>query len=242
MALSALSGSLAPLSPLAPLAQAITNMRSRKSLINPNDTGLKLRLESSNTHQCHAPRQDVTLGATSTDGRYPYLNCALAECKIYCRFLKDLQWIDMTSPSLLRHAPYTAESNGYLRPLLSSPIPSAQRTMARWRLDRQRPNRSWSPGLSLASPGSYVKWIGHNSQSNHPKASRSRRQIREEEEKTLLDLFASGGRVEERGGQEKARRGGKHRDIETLCARHRNVNQDSSSRGETVLSSPRHQR
>ncbi|KAK1479817.1 hypothetical protein CCUS01_00371 [Colletotrichum cuscutae] len=150
----------------------------------------------------------------------------------------------MTSPSGLRHVPYTAESNGLFAP--PSPIPSAvqhkQRTMARWRLDRQRPNRSWSLGRRLLSPESYVKWIGHNSQSNPSKASRSRRQIREEEEeeeeekKTLLDLFAGWG------GGEGRRRGGKHRDTETLCARHRNVSQDSSSRGETVLSSPRHQR
>ncbi|KAK1491732.1 hypothetical protein CABS01_12056 [Colletotrichum abscissum] len=90
----------------------------------------------------------------------------------------------MTSPSGLRHVPYTAESNGLSAP--PSPIPSAvqhkQRTMARWRLDRQRPNRSWSLGRRLLSPESYVKWIGHNSQSNPSKASRSRRQIREEEE------------------------------------------------------------
>ncbi|KAK1468502.1 hypothetical protein CMEL01_00269 [Colletotrichum melonis] len=118
----------------------------------------------------------------------------------------------MTSPSGLRHVPYTAESNGLSAP--PSPIPSAvqhkQRTMARWRLDRQRPNRSWSLGRRLLSPESYVKWIGHNSQSNPSKASRSRRQIREEEEKkTLLDLFAGwgGGRrgEEEEGAKPKAK-------------------------------------
>ncbi|KAI3553468.1 hypothetical protein CABS03_05950 [Colletotrichum abscissum] len=68
--------------------------------------------------------------------------------------------------------------------------------------------------------------------------SRRRRRRR----KTLLDLFAGWG-----GGEGRRRRGPSPRPRrrarrETLCARHRNVSQDSSSRGETVLSSPRHQR